>query len=386
MNLKDRQLNAYNKTLGKNTQADEAVENKSGFKKTVKPEQPPVHKPAVKKPDADNAVPRLTGGYQKTAKFLLLIGKEEASKIMQHLNKEEIEGIAKEIIKIKKVDIDEAAGILSEFGRMKFIPPSLNGGREAAEEILNKAFGADKTVSIIQKVLPYGGEKPFSFLEDLELPQLLLILKNESNAVMSVIIPFLPPKLASSLIKKLLPVQQTEIIRRIAGAEKISPQVIAKIEEVLKERIRKLGKTVTVELDGKNVLAEILKNMTPDEGESILRDLEDVNPEISHEIKEKIFTIDIIFDIRKKDFQKLLSDFTEKELAVIIKGKTAEISDYIISNISERRRELIRLEADALGMIRRSDIDRATRDFLNYIRQQEAQNLIVISKDKEEYI
>jgi flagellar motor switch protein FliG len=54
--------------------------------------------------------------------------------------------------------------------------------------------------------------------------------------------------------------------------------------------------------------------------------------------------------------------------------------------VSERRRELIRLEEDAIGSIRKSDLDRAQLDFLEYIQLLEQKGEIVILREREEFV
>ena len=60
-------------------------------------------------PDGQDSV------YRRVAKFLLLIGEDEAAKILPHLSEKQIEKIIPEIASIRSVDKDEAAVILEEF-------------------------------------------------------------------------------------------------------------------------------------------------------------------------------------------------------------------------------------------------------------------------------
>ena len=53
--------------------------------------------------------------YRRVAKFLYLIGEEQAAKVLQKLTREQIEKVVAEMLTIRYVDKDEAAYILSEF-------------------------------------------------------------------------------------------------------------------------------------------------------------------------------------------------------------------------------------------------------------------------------
>jgi flagellar motor switch protein FliG len=54
--------------------------------------------------------------------------------------------------------------------------------------------------------------------------------------------------------------------------------------------------------------------------------------------------------------------------------------------VSVRRRELIRLEEDAAGEVRASDLERARQDFLEYLQLLEQKGEIVILREREQFV
>lgn len=327
------------------------------------------------------------GGYRKAAKFLLLLGKREAAAVLKHFSSKEIEEITREIAGIKQIDNEEAAKLLKEFGsgRDKSSFPS-TGGLEVAKNMLNAAFGDEKGAAIFKKVIPFNGEKPFSFLEDLEYQQLIMILRKEPVHVLTVILSFLDPVKSSKVLESMPPDIQTSLVTRLAGMEKVAPEVIMSMEEVLIERIRTQGKVVTEEVDGQSVLAEILKNMDLSDEGRILENLSDTDEYLAEQVREKLFTVDTLHYVRDTDMEKILRDFTDTEIAVLLKGQDSEIRNKIIANVSKRRIEFIKYEEDALGVMRKSDVDKAMKEFLDYLKDKEIQGNIVLSREKDEYI
>ena len=55
-------------------------------------------------------------GFQRAARLLMLLGREEAAQVLQHLSEKEVEGITREIASTEKLDVREAARVLEEFG------------------------------------------------------------------------------------------------------------------------------------------------------------------------------------------------------------------------------------------------------------------------------
>ena len=328
-------------------------------------------------------------GYRKAAKFLLLLGKREAATVLKHFTAMEIEEITREIASIKQINNQEAAKILKEFGSDSSrgrSPSAPTGGVEVARNMLTSAFGDEKGQAIFKKVIPFNGERPFSFLEDLEYQQLIMILRKEPVHVLTVILSFLDANRSSKVLESLPPESQTAIVTRMAAMQKISPEVIMSMEEVLIERIRTQGKVVTEEVDGQSVLAEILKNMALSDEGRILDSLSDKDRGLAEAVREKLFTVDTISFINDTDMEKVLRDFSDTEIAVLLKGQGTELRNKILYNVSRRRIEFIQYEEDSIGTMRRTDVDKAMKEFLDYLKDQEIQGKIVLSREKDEYI
>ena len=111
MNVKDFRAKAYTKEINakdlteNKPSASQALENSVEYLKTGGLLKVPVEQT----PDGKDSV------YRRVAKFLLLIGEDEAAKILPHLSETQIEKIIPEIASIRTVSKEEAAVILEEF-------------------------------------------------------------------------------------------------------------------------------------------------------------------------------------------------------------------------------------------------------------------------------
>jgi len=323
-------------------------------------------------------------GISKAAKFLLLLGNEEASKVLAHLSPKEIEAVSREIIKVKGIDSIEAADILTEFGWLvKTKGFALEGGAETAEKMLTAAFGAEKARALLMKASPET-LKPFRFLDDFEPQALAVILKQESPQVFAVILPYLEPKRASGLIELLPEEQRIEIVKRIARLDKVSPEVLRRIEEGLRDRIRKIGTSTTSEaVDGRAALAGILRHVDPKIEAEVLGALDDESPELSADVRERLFTLEDVLRISGKDLQKALRDFQDKDLALLLKGRGEDFKSKILGAVSSNRKALILDEYQYLGAVRREDAAEATREFLDYLKSAWQEGELRLDGDDE---
>lgn len=322
-------------------------------------------------------------GISRAAKFLLLLGTDEAAKVLSHLAPAEIERVSKEILSIRKIDAIEANEVLAEFGWLvKTKGWALEGGPETAEKILSAAFGPERARQLLRKAAPET-LKPFRFLNDFEAPELLLLLKEESIAVLALVLPYIEPKRASGLLQLLPEEKRIELVKRVAQLEKVNPEVLRRVEETLKDRIRRIGSVSGDEVDGKAALAGILRHVDPRLEARVLDALEEEDPEVSRSVRERLFTLEDVVRVPSRELQKALRDFQDRDLALILKGRNDDFREKILANVSKNRRELILDEYRLLGAVRREDADEAARELLSYLKHAwDAGDLVLEGEDE----
>ena len=368
MEKRRRAINAYRSETDKGKKTQTVIsdpEERTGFLKVTK-----------EKPD-----------YGKIARFLLLLGKDEAVKVLRHLSPEEVETISGEISRTGRVDKVEAENLLKEFGFDREREAArVRGGVDAASEILSKAFGKEEADRYLRKAAPQIIEGPFSFLNDLNFDQLIHLLKGESAQVIALVLRYLDPALSSRVISHLDKKTGASVIKRIAKGGSVSMEVITGMENSLKEKIRTQGEVDSTEIDGTSALASILKYMNIEEEQKILGSLAEENEEISRSIREKLFTIDTVLHIDRNDLQKVLIEFKDRDIAMILRAVDSEVKDKIRKSLSTGQLVLIDEESELLGQVKKSEADRKVREFLELLRKREEEGVFIILREEEDYL
>jgi flagellar motor switch protein FliG len=323
-------------------------------------------------------------GYRKAAQFLVILGKEEAAKVLRHLAPEEVEGIALEIARIEHIESREASKILEEFGYIRETRDLIAvGGLEKAKEMLLASLPPEKAERILEKVHREMAPPPFSFLQDIDIHQATAIVREESPPVVSLILAHLEPRVAARIFAALDADAQREVALRIAKMGKVDPEVVRRAEEALRRKVRSQGRVVTREIDGRDALTRILRFMDPAKEQAIL---EGLDPNTAADIRKQLYTIDMVLRIPDKELQAVLRDYADREIALMLKACEEPVRDRILGAVSERRRDFIRLEMDGLGEVRRKDAETAVGDFLGYLQLLEQKGELTIVRDTEEYV
>ena len=319
--------------------------------------------------------------YRRVAKFLVLLGVDEAAKILPFLPPEQTEKIIPEIASIRSVDKDEAAAIINEFkGLLENSRQS--GGVETARSMLEKAYGTDKAALMLEKAVPFAGTVPFEYMNELESDRVFLLLKDESAPVKALVLSHLEPKLAADTINQLEAAEKAEVIRRIAKMEKLDPESVKRVDQSLHEKMLSMNATRSDTIDGRGTLAQILKRMDSTTENGILDALSETDPSLSNELRERLFTIEDFIHAEDRHIQDVLREMELDELAVLIADKDENFRAKIFKNISKTRGAELLEEEDILKPIKKSDCRDVTNKFMARLRKDwECGDLIVLGRD-----
>jgi flagellar motor switch protein FliG len=349
--------------------------------------------PAVRKPKKSEtqAEPQTESKIRRVAKFLILIGSEQAAEILAELDPQQVEEISKEIALTKTIKPAEKDKILEEFHFLFAKPWNFSGftrgGVETARQILYAAKGPDKGEAILNKALPVTKENLFGFLEDFSPEQLVMLLKNESAQTTALILSRLPPKISAETISKLPSNRKAEVLKRIAYQKEISPDVLEQITEALREKVRHIsGGARDIEIDGMQALAAILKQGDYAFGDRIINELEESSPDIGKDLKEKIYTLDDVIYTVDRPIQEKLASMSDRDIAILMKGRGKDFCEKLLSCVSVGRRKLIREEFEVLGAVPKRDCDAAASEFLSWFRLARENGDIILYSDKDVFV
>ena len=332
--------------------------------------------PVEQTPDGKDSV------YRRVAKFLLLIGEDEAAKILPHLSETQIEKIIPEIASIRTVSKEEAAVIMEEFNGL-LNKAREEGGVETAREMLEKAYGKKRADELLKKAMPLEGKIPFTYLRDADNERVYLLIKDENPGVQSMVLSHLEPKKAAKIINLMTPDEKKEVVMRLAKMEPVSPDVLRRVDQAMHEK--SLNQTVekAENIDGRNALAQILKKMDAGAENDILTYLSEDDPDLGQDLRSRLFTLDDVVKSDDRFVQEKLREMTEIDIAYLIAGKPDDFREKILSNISAGRRAEVRAQEDILKPMRRSDCERITSEFFSKLRRAFEEGHLII-KDRND--
>lgn len=319
-------------------------------------------------------------GRRKAAVLLVMLGPEKAASVLKHLDESDVEQLTIEIANIGKVTDEEKRQVLSEFQEIERAREMITqGGIEYAKEVLQKAFGPEKAMKIIERLVSNLQVKPFDFLRQTDPLQLVNFLQSEHPQTIAVILSYLEPQLAGKILSALPEDLQVEVVKRIALLERTSPDVIRDIERNLERKLSGFVMQTFSQVGGVDTAAEIMNSIDRSSEKKIMEKLSYDSPELAEEIRRRMFVFEDLMKLDDRSVQIILREIETRDLALALKGASEEVKQKIFKNISKRAAQLLQDELEYMGPVRLKDVEEAQQKIINVVRRLEEAGEIVIA-------
>lgn len=319
-------------------------------------------------------------GRKKAAILLVLLGQERASKIYKSLDESTIELLTLEIASLRGVDSAQREAVLREAQELIMAKEFLGrGGVGYARELLEQSMGEEKAEELLKKLTSNLQSKPFDFLRASDPMQLLSFLQGEHPQMIALILSFLAPDKAAPVLAGLPGELQAEVALRIAKMDSVAPDVLRDTEKVLEKKFSAVVGSDFSMVGGIDSVVSIINKAGRKTEKLILEILDEKDPELSEEIRKKLFTFEDIIKVDDRSLQKVLRDVDSKELAMALKGVSEDLREKFYTNMSSRAAEMLKEEMEYIGPLRLRDVEEAQQKVVNKIRAMEEAGEIVLT-------
>jgi flagellar motor switch protein FliG len=327
-------------------------------------------------------------GTTKAAIFLISLGPEISAQVLKLLPDNMIQQVTYEIANIDYVEPGEKDKVIDEFIDMatarKFV---LDGGIDYAKNLLNKALGVQRAKEVIDVLYQYKQiEKPFSIARRADPQQLTNLLINEHPQTTALILCYMQPDKAATVLSQFPVDLQADIAQRVATINRTSPQVIKRIEKVMEDKFSGLIDNEQETIGGVKTLVEILNSVDRNTEKNIISSLEIEEPELAEQVKSSLFVFEDIVNLDKNSIQRILREVSNEDLALALKGASEKVTSIVFANISQRAAEMLKEDIQFMGPVRLSTVEEAQRKIVNIIRRLEEAGEVVIARGDQDGI
>jgi len=329
-------------------------------------------------------------GVERAAALIVALGPEIASEIFKNLDEENIEKISLEIAKIDRLSPEDMEDLIGEFILdLRKEKRGLRGGKNKAKEILIDAFGEEKSSEIIKKASARDLKKEFEFLKIIEPDVLTSFLKDEHPQTIAVTLNYIAASKSAVILKSLDPEISKKVAVRMAKMKRISPDAVLEIVKTIRNRYREYLK------NNKNLrspggidsLIGILQHMNNDEEERIMNIMDSFVPQISEQIRDKVFTFENIVNLSNREIRVLIDEINDDStVAKALKGAGDDMRFKFLRNMSQNRATDILNDMERMGPVHLADINYCRSRIVAVMMILNDENKLSLLRGKDVYV
>lgn len=326
-------------------------------------------------------------GTNKAAALLVALGPEVSAKVLQSMSENEIETLTMQVANLDGLTADEAQAVVDECHHTAMARSYIaTGGVDYARKILGMAIGDDKADALLDRVIQIHPPAPFAFLRKSDPRQLAGFLQNEHPQTIALILSYLPPTQAATVLTSLADGLQADVARRIATMDRTPPEIVERVEEVMRRRLSSLISQDATRVGGTEYLVAVLTTVDRGTEKHILDRLAETDPDLADEVRKMMFTFDDLILLDDRSIQRVLRDIDTRDLALALKAARDDLKERIFSNMSSRASETLREEITYLGPVRIRNVEEAQQRIVTAVRRLEEAEEIVVARGEEQLL
>ncbi|MCP4693158.1 MAG: hypothetical protein GY859_34265, partial [Desulfobacterales bacterium] len=189
-------------------------------------------------------------------------------------------------------------------------------------------------------------------IQALDADQLVELIKDEHPQTISVILVHLEGEKASDVLSMLPDEIKTDVSLRIVNLDKVMSGMVNEIDKVFEDILKNTSGGVTRQTGGLGRLADLLNNSDEMTSGLVLNEIEEQDPELAAEIKQRMFVFEDLVNVDDRGFQKVLRKVETRELAVALKAASTEVKEKVYKNMSVRAGDMLKEEIEGIGSLR----------------------------------
>lgn len=326
--------------------------------------------------------PQTLTGVRKAAVLLVQLGKESSAHVLRALRPSEVEALTAEIARLEGTDLDTQDTVLQEFEALVSAERYyIQGGLDLAEEMLVESLGRDRAKEVLGRLSASLMQVPFEFLRRVDPRLLLSFLQDEHPQTIALVLAHMASDHAAVVLSGLPEDMQPDVAHRLAIMDRTSPEIVAQVEAHLEHRLANLVQSADYSaVGGLGPLVGIINSAERSTEKHILEGLEQRDPELAEEVRAHMFMFEDIVGLDDRGVQVLLRQVDSKQLALALKGVSADVHDKVMRNMSERAAAALREEIEVMGPVRLRHVEEAQAVIIRLIRALEESGDIVVSR------
>jgi flagellar motor switch protein FliG len=203
----------------------------------------------------------------------------------------------------------------------------------------------------------------------MEPRQIAEIIRYEHPQIQAVVVAYLEPDAAAGVLGCFDEKQRLDILMRVAALDRIQPQALQELNDILERQFAGAGGSSTATLGGVKSAANIMNFIDSSIEVELMESIKESDEYLASSISDLMFVFDNLLDVEDMGIQAILREVSTDVLVVALKGADVALQDKVFKNMSKRAAELLKDDLEAKGPVRVSEVEGAQKEVLTIARK-----------------
>ncbi len=315
---------------------------------------------------------------QKVAILLASLKESAAATILQQLNPHVLSRVAEAMRNLGFVPAAVRKTVVEEcFNGITNSQGAIRMDDNTASNLLTRAIGEKRTAALLQDV--NQNVHSFSRLADMSAEQILSVLGREQPNIIAMVLRHLDPVQASEILNLLPHEVGKRVMFILCTGKPPSEAVVARTAEYIEARLGKSKQTERIDTgDIIDRASNILQALDHALTEGILQSIDETNPQLGTELRDRLFSFEDIVRLSDADIRRIMQEIDIGSLAVALRSAPIDVREKFFSNMSKRAVEGLKEDMEYAPKMKLSEIEAKQKEIINLIRELDGQGEISI--------
>ena len=309
---------------------------------------------------------RRFAGAQKAAAILLAMGKPPATRLLKHLEPNELREVTRAAARLGTVSAPTLESLVEEFTSAFSAGASLLGDVGRARDMLSDAVSADEVADILSDVTTNSDDSVWVTLGNSPESVLQGYLATEHPLIATYILSKLAPPLAAQVVARMPREARNGVLCAMIVRPVVSPDVQRVIEEALRKDLALLSARAAG-LDNHTRIADIINNLEPLDARDVVQSLVAARPNEARMVMRMLFSFDDLPRLSQRARAALFDKLQTETVVMALRGTEADFRDVVLSAMASRSRRLVESELSTPMVASPRDIAKARRQVVDLV-------------------
>lgn len=318
-------------------------------------------------------------GLNRVAVLLICLGEEATARIFEEFSDDEVRQVTRTMSTIDHIPTDIKERVVANFheAQDRFAGLFVKG-EDFAQKAIAATPGEQRANYLMDQFLSGTETKSLETIALMAPPMVAGLLEHEHPQTVALVLSTQHIEHAAEILSNLPEEMRADVAYRISKIEKVSPEVINRIEDALHREIGLVSGKSHKKVGGLEAVVAMLNHLKNNIDTEILEEMEETDPEMAEEIRKLMFTFENLIALDGRSLQMILREVNNDSLTMALKTASEQMREKIYANMSARAADMIRDDLEAMGPVRLSEVELMQQSIVKIAMKLEEEGKLVL--------